>query len=72
MGIRTSLTDTEVAQINTLSEAGHSQREIADLINRSQTAVSNVLRLGENYNQNYSTARQKVTISLPSDKLWTN
>jgi transposase len=59
MGLRPTLTEAETAQINVLAEAGHSQREIANLINRSQTAVGNVLRLGDNYGQNQVTSRKK-------------
>lgn len=56
------LSVTEVAKIEAYKDSGMSNREIARFLNRSATAVDNVVKLQGNYNTNWSTNNnQKIT-----------
>lgn len=57
----TQLSDIVIGQIRAYRDSGYTQREIAEKISRSQTAVAHVLNLGDEYNsKNHLRGRKPI------------
>jgi len=59
-----ALTEGEVVRIHKYHELEFSERQISEKIDTSQNAIHNVLALGDNYNQKYTSGRPKATTAL--------
>lgn len=69
MGRSLALTQGEIAQVQVLHEEGYSERQIANRISRSKTAVHNCITLGPNYGTRKSSGRPKVTTERDERKI---
>lgn len=69
MGKGKSLTSYEKGRIDGLDDGSRSYREIALLINRSKDVVRNYIKDKENYGQNWSGGRPKVTTVIERKKI---
>jgi len=61
MGRGQALSERELGEIDVWKELGTSNRDIGRKLGRSHKVINNYLRLGDSYNQTFSTGRPKKT-----------